>query len=882
MRIFFAFLIISSALVFSGCSNKKNTLASRSYHNLTAKYNIYFNGNQSYKEAMRKIETNWRDDYSAILPLNLYGNKELNKSVDSDMDVAIKKSTKLIKRHSITAKPKKAPGTPSKRQQEFYKKTEFCRWVDNSYLLIGKANFIKNEIPMAISTFNMIIEKYPTEKEKFDAQIWLLRTYIESAKYADAKELLDLLWADKKMPDNYKHELTLLKADLFIREKKYKEAIEPLTKVVENEKKRKLKLRYMYVLAQLHLSIGNKDVAFELFKDVQKRNSNYNMVFNARISQALAYDGAGGESNMHKQLDKLLADEKNADLRDQIYYAKAKLAQQKGDMNLATELYKQTAATAKSESNYKALAYLALADYYFNQRIYVLAGNYYDSTMVVLPKNYADYPEVETRAGSLLQLIKKLQIIEKEDSLRMVAKMPEKDRNNIIDKMIQEVVTQEQLEKQKQLNQNQGNYSENENRGDPTGAGKWYFYNPTTVSFGMAEFKKKWGDRKLEDHWRRRNKNTFVAESNSEDQNNSEDKNGNKKFTNKDREYYTQNLPVSDSAYYESENKSGAALYEAAMIYKEQLKAYGDAIQLFSRFDKDFSNHNLHTDVLYQWYLTLVSMGNTTEAGNIKNKLVRLYPQSHYAKLLTNPGYLDELKENEKKLNQQYELAFSAFTNKDYNNCLSLIENVKTSIVGHKLEPKYKLLEAMANGAVGNGANYISGLEQIIENFPNTAEKIKAQAMLTALMNTNATDDSGNNNNTLVISQIAKAEEMYSQNLNIPHWIVFLPRNNTFDANKVLFQVVVFNANNYSAQNLEVINEAGTSGAGMKAVLIKTFPDAKTALDYYNKIMLDAEMKALSSMTQPVVIHATNYDKLPTDTDQNLYRIFFEKHYLRK
>ena len=47
----------------------------------------------------------------------------------------------------------------------------------------------------------------------------------------------------------------------------------------------------------------------------------------------------------------------------------------------------------------------------------------------------------------------------------------------------------------------------NEQFGNNTSGGKWYFYNPATLSFGLSEFTKKWGKRKLEDDWRRKNKN---------------------------------------------------------------------------------------------------------------------------------------------------------------------------------------------------------------------------------------------------------------------------------------------------------------------------------------------------------------------------------------
>ncbi len=41
----------------------------------------------------------------------------------------------------------------------------------------------------------------------------------------------------------------------------------------------------------------------------------------------------------------------------------------------------------------------------------------------------------------------------------------------------------------------------------PTGDNSWYFYNSQLVTQGKADFQRLWGRRKLEDNWRRRNKN---------------------------------------------------------------------------------------------------------------------------------------------------------------------------------------------------------------------------------------------------------------------------------------------------------------------------------------------------------------------------------------
>jgi len=71
---------------------------------MTSRYNIYFNGRESFKKGEKKIEKNVTDDYTRLIPVFPYS-AEAASSATSDMDRTIKKSTKVAALHSITVKP---------------------------------------------------------------------------------------------------------------------------------------------------------------------------------------------------------------------------------------------------------------------------------------------------------------------------------------------------------------------------------------------------------------------------------------------------------------------------------------------------------------------------------------------------------------------------------------------------------------------------------------------------------------------------------------------------------------------------------------------------------------------------------------------------------
>ena len=73
----YSILVIFTILLTFGCSTKKNTGLTRFYHGLTTKYNILFNGTESYKAGLKKYEQSYVDDYSQVLPVFIYGDDDL-------------------------------------------------------------------------------------------------------------------------------------------------------------------------------------------------------------------------------------------------------------------------------------------------------------------------------------------------------------------------------------------------------------------------------------------------------------------------------------------------------------------------------------------------------------------------------------------------------------------------------------------------------------------------------------------------------------------------------------------------------------------------------------------------------------------------------------
>jgi hypothetical protein len=105
-RTLYKFLIsFGLLLILTTCSVEKNTGTTRFYHGLTARFNIYFNGYESFKAGLVKINNGYRDDYSELLKVFEFSDPATAQFCSTDMEKAIQKASKLISLKSITAKP---------------------------------------------------------------------------------------------------------------------------------------------------------------------------------------------------------------------------------------------------------------------------------------------------------------------------------------------------------------------------------------------------------------------------------------------------------------------------------------------------------------------------------------------------------------------------------------------------------------------------------------------------------------------------------------------------------------------------------------------------------------------------------------------------------
>ncbi|MDR1761713.1 MAG: tetratricopeptide repeat protein, partial [Bacteroidales bacterium] len=628
-------------LLAAACSTSRNTALTRSYHNLVSCYNIYFNGNEAYKQGFSRIEKEFKEPFNDILPVFFFTQTSILSSAEGDMDRAIDKATKLIKNHSITVRPKQKKAPSTAKEKEFYYRREYNNWIDDAYLLMGKALYMKQNYFEAQKNFLFLINEYKNDPIKYDATLWLAHTKIAMQQYDDAKDILDKIVEVKDFPEHLRSELFALYTNIFINQNKYDEAINHLLLAIEFTKHKKTLVRYHYIVAQLYQEIDYNEKANEHFAAVLKLNPNYEFTFNARISQATSFEGGRGASaETIAILKKLLRDKKNKEYQDQIYFAMANVYMAENDEENALHCYLQSVESSTSNVQQKAISLLAIGTIYYNQRQYIDAQPYYDSCIMILPEEYRDYQSIKEKSNNLNILAKNYFMVQHEDSLQRIAAMPEKKRNEFIDNIIKKINEEERLKAEQEMLelQNALMYGQQDlaNSMLTEQGGKWYFYNETAVRLGKTEFKQRWGDRKLEDNWRRSTKSSSFTDVEdeelaiAEEDSSAQGETAPPKETNiKSRQYYLQNLPLTDSALAISTQRIEEGLFNEGMTYMNLIGDNKMAIACLEQYIKRFPKNSYTPMALYYLYKLYEQEQNFSKADSYKALVIKQYPQSN-------------------------------------------------------------------------------------------------------------------------------------------------------------------------------------------------------------------------------------------------------------
>ncbi|GJM27411.1 MAG: gliding motility protein [Cyclobacteriaceae bacterium] len=835
------------------CSAEKDTLVSKTYHNVTAHYNAYFYANQHLQEVKAAIETGFQPNYNRILEVFTPVDTTIVASNQDKLEDAIKKAALAI---------------------QFHKNSD---WVDDSYVLIGKVKFLQGKYEEAIQTFKYVKSISEDDNTVHDGLITLMRTYIDYGEMNNAIAVSDFLKKEELSKSNQKN-LYLVRAYMYQKREDLDNMVQNLVEAVQLMSLNEGSAKIYFIIGQVYQTLGFDAEAYHNYLECVKSNPPYELSFYASLNMAQVFELARSNDlkKVRKYYQKILRDRKNKEFRDKIYYEMAGFEMNQGDLNLAIEFYESSIAASVGNQRQKAYSYLQLGLInYDTLKDFSRAKAYYDSTMMVLPADEPEYENINERQQILEVFVTQLNTIQLQDSLLTLSFMDSTELSVLLDSVIikeeQRALEEEEKRQQQEAQFSGRNIFNEDNTASVQSGATWYFYNTSAISTGQSEFIRRWGNRPLEDHWRRSNKDAQVAvvdsEEVSEDTSTPEDAEEESiediRAARKEALYNT--IPFTDEERQTADSLIEISYYNLGNIYDFQLEEKVNAYQTFETMIERYPDTEYKPELLYQLYLIYTDLEHP-RAQVCKDLLLNDFPNSSYAKTLLNPQYKLEYDALAESMKEEYKKAYELYRGRHYDSALQITVQALTDTPENSFTDNLKLLEIMIIGQTGNLYNYRFELEKFIKEFPDSELNEYAQKLLRIA-------------HELPLQLAKLGGATFKQNLNRDHLFVIVYPTKRFEDGNLAREFDQFNKEHFNEGLLSASSLILEKDQAM--VLVQDFGDKVSALSYFDTLKEQGFLDDYSSEEfSTFVITKENFEIFYRTKDLKGYLSFFNNFYM--
>ena len=840
----------------TSCSTQKNTAATRAYHQMKVRYNILYNGNHAYEDGLKTIQTTNVDDYSQVLHLYPVSNHQAAASSASKMDITIEKCRKCIKLHSIKKKPQP---DPKKKNDPKYKlwlqSEEFNAEMGNAWIRLGEAEFHKADFLGSIGTFTYVMKHYQNDPDMVArCQLWTARAYGELGWLYEAEDMLKKVKVDDL---NKKHAslYSAVSADILLKTKQYRVAL-PFVKIAApNEKRKVYRPRFEYVLGQLYEHEGNKQEAINAYKKVIKLTPPVEMDFNARVRIAQLK----GKSSL-KQLRQMAKQAKYKDKLDYIYGTMGNIYLASGDTAEALAQYRLAIEKATQASLQKAAVLVKAGDIYYGRQEYVEAQPCFREAITILTAEHDDFARIQRLSEVLDELIVEHEVVVLQDSLQRLSRMSEQEQRAIIERLIEDLIKQEAADAEAALvaereAANGGLQSVNTANmlGGSGGNAEWYFYNPQLMRSGKQEFQKKWGNRTLEDNWRRLSKivsTPMMAEDESEDEmelsSDSTVVGDSIKATflpetdNHKPDYYLQQIPKTAADLALSDSLIRQALINMVYIYQDKMEDQALADATFEELCRRYPHHGALLDLYYMYYLQALRAGNPTEANRLAQEIVAYYPDSKQALIVSQPDYFKRLQRMASEQDSLYESTYKAFTSGDFAQVKQNKQYAEANYPLSPLMPRFLFLNAVSVARTEGQSGFAEELRDMVSKYPESELGAMAKDMLAMMGQGMESQKGGTTGSLATLREETKPEEVeeelgtgeesaWTEERDVPSVVLLVLKEADENLlNQMQYEVALFNFSQFLIRDfdLQKMPVFGT-GCALRVIGFTTLDEAE-------------------------------------------------------
>lgn len=697
--------ILIAVLWISSCGARRNNFVAKTFHNTTSYFNYHYNAQLKIKEGVQKINAAYRVPPEGFIPVWFAGTEEDAKTNGIVFENAIEICEIALQKHN---------------QKD-------NKWIDNFRFIIGKAWFYKRNYILALSNFEWVLKTYPDSKIIPQVYLWLVKTHFMDDNATQATKILEEDLKHMQLNNRQKGEVALITAQLQLEQKKYDEVLRTLNANKPYIKGASNRARVSYLLGQLYQSQDQNTKAYDNFKAVTKLNTDYELIFNAKLNMAklLIADekGFADATKLMRLLKKMLRDEKNIDYKDRIYYEMAMLDLKSKDLKGAIDYLTKSIAANTNNQRQKALSYYKVGQiYFYDMKDFTHAQVYFDSASASINKEAPEYREISNISATLKEYVGYINTIQLQDSLLTLSKLNDKALEAFVDRYLEEEAQRKKEEEDRQLEEmklNEINLQNQFGETEKKGGSDFYFDTPDQVNAGKVKFEQTWGNRKNEDNWRRKNKTSLTIQGDEEVAAVEVTADDIKKYGSADKARMIKNVPHSEDEKAVANQKVVEAMYGLAQVYQNKLKIQDSAIVVYKRLVARFPDTEYTLKSRYALYGMYKLAEAEDLAGEQKRKICADAPTSRYCKYCNNEAFDDPDKESMEHFAGAYKALLETYQRKDWNTCIDFTNFIVQQFPEDQGLAEVYMIRGKSYGSMGQKDSLISIYTFTRTNFPD-------------------------------------------------------------------------------------------------------------------------------------------------------------------
>ena len=709
-------------------------LPKRIFNNTVTRYNYVFNATNRLDGIIERATQKQIENYAELLPFYTYS---LENTAKDEIDTIIYKCTAGILLHDLRSD-----------------------WVDNLYIILGKAYLHRQDFDSALAVFKYVNYAFAPKDEGTDIPIgsnisntngifsistnekrniwqkitttipsrnesflWMIRTYLEQNKQSEATGLMALLRTDKVFPARLIPALDLLTAYSHYKGERYELAANFLAKTIPFADNKKDKSRKAYLTGQLYEKSGFQNLAKKFYEiSIDAAQDPYLEIYaNVALNRLSLASGADS-----KALLLMAKKDKYEAYKDVIYFAAASIELSKKNYPLTQNYLLESIKYAGDNELQKQKSFILLGDINYDQKKYGAAYKFYDSINI---QNLAliQKEKIETRKPALQLINANLTIIELEDSLQKIAALPEIERTVFLRKLYKQIRKEkDDAAQDKIVDANAVSTFDLFNSGANT---DFYFLNKALRSKGSATFKTTWGNRQNLDNWRRQaaldasigaaNMSAVAATTDAVN------KDSSNSIT---YEALAESIPTGAKQIEASNEKWAKALLDNAQIFQLNLSDDPSAIEAYRFYISKFLSGASLDMAYHNLALCYSVMGDAQKADSIQKLFQVKFPSSKLfsKKEVSSASTLSGA-------DMSYNTIYEYFSKGEYEKALALKEEAILKYGKDIWAPQFLFMEATLLMKNKEDSTAFQKLNKIVANYPGSSIAKKAAAVLEIL-----------------------------------------------------------------------------------------------------------------------------------------------------